>query len=51
MAAPFFKTKGFKYGKNLLFGVGAAVVIVGALLKILHHPLANIALRCNNAFG
>ncbi|MBK6340154.1 MAG: gliding motility protein GldL [Bacteroidetes bacterium] len=44
MAAPFFKTKGFKYGKNLLFGVGAAVVIVGALLKILHHPLANIAL-------
>lgn len=42
--ASFFKSKGFKAGKNFVFGVGAAVVIIGALLKILHHPLANIAL-------
>lgn len=31
----FVKTKGFKYTKNLLIGVGAALVLFGALAKIL----------------
>ncbi len=31
----FVKTKGFKYIKNLLIGVGAALVLFGALAKIL----------------
>jgi hypothetical protein len=30
----FFKTKVFKYAKNLLIGVGAAVVLMGALFKL-----------------
>ncbi len=30
----FLKSKGFKYLKNLIIGVGAAVVLVGALFKI-----------------
>lgn len=30
----FVKTKGFKYIKNLLIGVGAAVVLMGALFKL-----------------
>ena len=30
----FVKTKGFKYLKNLLIGVGAALVLAGALFKI-----------------
>jgi gliding motility-associated protein GldL len=42
--ASFFKTPGFKYGKNLLFGVGAAVVIIGAWGKLIHMPWANTAL-------
>lgn len=42
--ASFFKTPGFKYGKNLLFGVGAAVVIIGAWGKLIHMPWANMAL-------
>ena len=36
MAASYFKTKAGKRAKNLLFGVGAAVVIIGAWAKILH---------------
>jgi len=40
----FYKTKGFKYLKNLLIGLGAAFIIIGALLKILHHPWANAVL-------
>lgn len=40
----FLKSKGFKYIKNLLIGAGAAVVLVGALLKLLSHPLADIML-------
>ena len=36
MAASYFKTKSGKRLKNLLFGVGAAVVIIGAWAKILH---------------
>lgn len=30
----FLKTKGFKYAKNFLIGVGAAFVLAGALFKI-----------------
>ncbi len=37
----FIKSKGFKYFKNLVIGVGAAVVMVGALMKITSHPLGN----------
>lgn len=40
----FLKTKGFKYFKNLVIGAGAAVVLVGALAKLLSHPLADIML-------
>jgi hypothetical protein len=35
------KSKGFKYLKNLIIGVGAAVVLVGALFKIMSWPGAN----------
>ncbi len=34
----FFESKGFKIGMKYLYGLGAAVVIVGALFKILHLP-------------
>ncbi len=34
----FFKSKSFKYLKNLVIGVGAAVVMVGALGKINSEP-------------
>jgi gliding motility-associated protein GldL len=44
MATPFFKQKSFKYAKNLLFGVGAAIVIIGAWAKILHFSWASYAL-------
>ena len=37
----FFKSKGFKYTKNLIIGLGAAVVLVGALFKIQSWPFAN----------
>ena len=37
----FIKSKGFKYFKNFIIGVGAAVVMVGALMKITSHPLGN----------
>jgi gliding motility-associated protein GldL len=30
----FLKSKGFKYFKNLMIGVGAAVVLMGALFKL-----------------
>ena len=42
--ASILKTKGFKYAKNLLFGVGASVVIIGAWGKLTHQPWANFAL-------
>lgn len=44
MATPIFKQKSFKYAKNLLFGVGAAIVIIGAWAKILHFSWASYAL-------
>lgn len=39
--ANFFKSKGFKYVKNLIIGVGASVVLVGALFKIQSWPYAD----------
>jgi uncharacterized membrane-anchored protein YhcB (DUF1043 family) len=38
----FIKSSGFKYFKNLVIGLGAAVVMLGALAKITSHPLGNI---------
>jgi len=40
----FYHSSGFKYLKNLIIGVGAAIVMVGALFKLTHHPLADIFL-------
>lgn len=37
----FLKSKGFKYLKNLLIGVGAAIVLVGALFKLESLPFAS----------
>lgn len=37
----FVKSKGFKYLKNLIIGVGASVVLLGALFKIMSWPLAD----------
>ena len=37
----FFKSKSFKYIKNLVIGLGAAVVLVGALFKIQSWPYAS----------
>ena len=37
----FLKTKGFKYVKNLIIGVGAAFVLAGALFKIESWPYAS----------
>ena len=49
----FLHSKGFKYFKNLVIGLGAAIVLLGALAKILSHPLADMALTvglCTEAF-
>lgn len=40
----FLKSKGFKYIKNLIIGVGAAVVLVGALFKIMSWEGADLML-------
>jgi len=37
----FLHSRGFKYFKNLIIGVGAAVVMLGALGKLTSHPLGN----------
>ena len=37
----FVKSPGFKYFKNLIIGVGAAVVLLGALFKIQSWPYAS----------
>lgn len=42
--ASFVKSPGFKYAKNFVFGVGAAIVIIGAWGKLTHQPWANFAL-------
>ena len=39
-----FESKGWKTGMKYLYGLGAAVVIIGALFKILHLPGADFAL-------
>ena len=38
----FIKSKGFKYLKNFIIGVGASVVMIGAWMKIVSHPLGNV---------
>lgn len=40
----FVKTKGFKYLKNLIIGLGAAVVLLGALFKLESWPYASTML-------
>ena len=40
----FIHSSGFAYAKNLIIGVGAAVVLIGALFKIMSWPGANEAL-------
>lgn len=40
----FVKTKGFKYFKNLVIGLGASVVLLGALAKLESWPWASMAL-------
>jgi len=42
--ALFFETKNGKYIKNLIIGLGASVVLLGALFKIQHWPGAGIML-------
>lgn len=49
----FFETSTGKYLKNLIIGVGAAVVLIGALAKLQHWPWAGTALiigMCTEAF-
>ena len=41
----FLKSKGFKYIKNLMIGVGAATVLVGALAKLESWPIASLLLQ------
>ena len=38
------KSKGFKKGMNMVYGLGAAVVIIGALFKIMHWPYGDLML-------
>lgn len=40
----FFETKQGKYIKNLIIGMGASVVLLGALFKIQHWPFAGVML-------
>ena len=49
----FLKSKWFKYLKNLLIGVGAAIVLIGALFKLESLPYASEMLTaglCIEAF-
>lgn len=51
--ALFFETKHGKYLKNLVIGLGASVVLVGALGKIQHWPIGGMLLTtgmCTEAF-
>jgi len=38
----FIKSNGFKYLKNFVIGLGASVVMIGAWMKIISHPMGNI---------
>lgn len=40
----FVKSKGFKYFKNLVIGVGASIVMLGALGKINNYPWGGMAI-------
>lgn len=42
--ATFTKKKGYKRFMGMLYGIGASVVIIGALFKITHMPGANLML-------
>lgn len=42
--ALFFETKKGKYIKNFLMGVGASLVLLGALFKLQHWPGAGVML-------
>jgi len=44
MSKSFFESKKWKTSMNFVYGFGAAIVIVGALFKILHWPGANTML-------
>ena len=44
MSKSFFESKKYKTTMNFVYGIGAAVVIVGALFKILHLKGADIML-------
>ena len=44
MSKSFFESKKWKKTMNFIYGFGAAIVIVGALFKILHLPGANLML-------
>jgi len=44
MSKSFFESKKLKTSMNFVYGFGAAIVIVGALFKILHWPGANAML-------
>lgn len=44
MSKSFFESKKWKTSMNFVYGFGAAIVIVGALFKILHWPGANFML-------
>jgi len=51
--ALFFETKQGKYLKNLIIGLGASVVLIGALGKIQHWPIGGMLLTvgmCTEAF-
>ncbi|MEZ5006752.1 MAG: gliding motility protein GldL [Chitinophagales bacterium] len=39
----FYKTSGFKYFQNLIFGFGAAIVMIGAASKITHQDIFGIS--------
>lgn len=40
----FTETRGYKYFMAKIYGIGAAVVLIGALFKINHYPYADIML-------
>jgi gliding motility-associated protein GldL len=49
----FFETKQGKYLKNLIIGLGASIVLIGALGKIQHWPIGGMLLTagmCTEAF-
>lgn len=46
----FYETSGFKYLKNLFIGLGAGLIIIGALGKIMHYEWGNQVLPLAMAF-